>query len=53
MSDAVTYVGRDVPKDTIAVALATPGRLDPEWCGTIANRRSALKRLIVRLASKG
>ena len=53
MSDYKAYVGLDVHKDTIAVALARPGRADPEWHGTIANRRSALKRLIARLAPKG
>jgi len=53
MSDYKAYVGLDVPKDTIAVAVAPPGRLDPEGCGTIANRRSSLKRRIARLAPKG
>ena len=53
MSDYKAYVGIDVHKDTIAVAVATPGRTDPEWRGTIANRRSALRRLITRLAPKG
>lgn len=53
MSDYKAYVGLDVHKDTIAVAVARPGRADPEWHGTIANRRSALKRVIDRLAPKG
>ena len=53
MSDYKAYVGLDVHKDTIAVAVARPGRADPEWHGTIANRRSALRRVIDRLAPKG
>ena len=53
MSEYKAYVGLDVHKDTIAVALARPGRADPEWHGTIANRRSALRRVIDRLAPKG
>ena len=53
MSEYKAYVGLDVHKDTIAVAVAWPGRSDLEWRGTIANRRSALKRLIARLAPTG
>ena len=53
MSDYVAYLGLDVHQDTMAVAVATPGRSDLEWCGTIANRRSALKRLIASLAPQG
>ena len=30
MSEVGTYVGLDVHKDTIAVAVALPGREDPE-----------------------
>jgi len=39
-------VGRDVPTDSIAVAIARPDRGGPEWPGTIPNRRSALRRRI-------
>ncbi|MCY4303589.1 MAG: hypothetical protein OXC62_02190 [Aestuariivita sp.] len=53
MSKCKAYVGMDIHRDTIAVALATPGRPDSEWCGAIANRQSALQRLIARLAPKG
>ena len=53
MSEYIAYVGLDVHKDTIAVAVAVRGRSEPEWRGTIQNRRSALERLIARLALKG
>ncbi|MCY4304200.1 MAG: transposase, partial [Aestuariivita sp.] len=53
MSEYKAYVGLDVHQDTIAVAIARPGRMPPEWCGTIANCRSALQRLIVRLTPQG
>ena len=42
MSEYKAYVALDVHKDTIAVAVAWPGRSDREWRGTIVNRRSAL-----------
>ncbi len=47
------YVGLDVHKDSIAVAIARPGRTGPEWQGTIPNRRSALRHLIKRLSPDG
>ena len=53
MSDYVMSVGCDVPKDTIIVAVAKPGRAGLEGCSTFANRRSALRRMIDRLVSKG
>ena len=42
MSEYKAYVGLDAHQDNIAVAVAWPGRSDPEWRGTMANRRSAL-----------
>ncbi len=47
------YVGLDVHKDSIAVAIARPGRTGPEWQGTIPNHRSALRHLIKRLSPDG
>ena len=47
------YVGLDVHKDSIAVAIARPGRTGPEWQGTIPNHRSALRHLIRRLSPDG
>ncbi len=46
-------VGLDVHKDSIAVAIARPGRAQPAWPGTIPNRRSSLLRLISRLSPDG
>ncbi len=47
------YVGLDVHKDSIAVAIARPGRAQPAWQGTIPNHRSALRHLIKRLSPDG
>lgn len=47
------YVGLDVHKETIAVAVAHAGRTDPEWRGEIRNEPKALRRLVQRLASSG
>ena len=53
MSEYIAYVGLDVHKDTLAVAVAVRGRSESEWRGTIRNRRSALERLVARLAPQG
>jgi len=53
MSDYKAYVGLDVPKDQIVLVLARPGPDGAEWLGTLASRRSCLKRRIGRLAPKG
>ncbi len=44
------YVGLDVHKETIAVALAYPGRGEPEYRGEIAHTRKAVDKLIERLS---
>jgi len=46
-------VGLDVPTDSLAVAIARPGRAPPEWPGTIPNHRSALRRRITRRSPEG
>jgi len=46
-------VGLDVHTDSIAVAIARPGRAQPEWQGTIPNRPSALRRRITRRSPEG
>ena len=54
MEHSIIYVGLDVHKDTIAVALAEaglPGEVRQH--GKIPNTASALKALSVRLAGKG
>ena len=43
------YVGLDVHKDTIAVALAYAGREAPESWGTIPNTKKAISKLVDRL----
>lgn len=50
MKDTITYVGLDVHKDTIAVALADSSeRGDVRAFGQIANTPAALSRLLNKL----
>ena len=53
MDEYSSYVGLDVHKDTIAVAVALPGREAPVYRGEIRNRRSSLRRLIGKLSPHG
>ena len=53
MNECSTYVGLDVHKDTIAVAVAMPGREDPVYRGEIKNQRKSLLRLIRSLSAHG
>ncbi len=53
MVDYSAYVGLDVHKETIAVAVAVPGREEPVYRGEIRNRRSSLRRLVGRLSPDG
>ncbi len=46
------YVGLDVHKETIAVAIARPGRGEPEYRGEIAHTRKAVGKLIARLSAE-
>ncbi len=43
------YIGLDVHKDTIAIAIADPGRDDPWYRGEIANTPKAITKLVERL----
>ena len=53
MEQSIIYVGLDVHKDTIVVALAEAGlRGEVRQHGTIANTPAALKALAVKLAGK-
>jgi transposase len=54
MEHNIIYVGLDVHKDTIAVAVAEGGdRSEVRDCGKIANTSAALKALCVKLARNG
>jgi transposase len=43
-------VGLDVHKETIAVAVAEPGRSEPVYRGEIANRPKAVEKLLAKLS---
>lgn len=45
------YVGLDVHKETIAVAVAYPGRTAPGYRGEIANTAKAVSKLVGRLSA--
>ncbi|MCY4610766.1 MAG: IS110 family transposase [Gammaproteobacteria bacterium] len=47
------YIGLDVHKDTIAVAIAPKGRKAPEFLGEIPNDPSAVRQLVHRLGKAG
>lgn len=47
------YVGLDVHKSTIAVALARAGRAEPEYHGEIAHSSAAITKLLKRLSPDG
>ena len=53
MSEFNVYVGLDVHKATIAVAVARPGRCEPEYYGNIANNDAALRKLLKQLSRNG
>ena len=53
MNECSAYVGLDVHKDTIAVAVALPGREEPVYRGEIKNQRKSLLRLIRALSPNG
>jgi transposase len=47
------YVGMDVHKETIAVAVARPGRDAPEYVGEIAHDGAGVRKLLKRLTVSG
>ena len=53
MEDYSAYVGLDVHKEMIAVAVAYPGRSEPMSLGNIANTKKSVVRLIGRLSAHG
>lgn len=52
LGDYSLYVGLDVHKETIAVAVAGPGRGEPDYHGEIPNRPKAVEKLIRRLSEQ-
>ena len=48
-----SYVGLDVHKEMIAVAIVMPGREEPVFRGEIRNQRSSLRRLVRNLSPHG
>jgi transposase len=49
MKDVQKFVGLDVSKDTIAVAIAEPGRGEPRFHGTIQNKPEDIRKLMKKL----
>ncbi|TDF99173.1 IS110 family transposase, partial [Paenibacillus piri] len=47
------YVGLDVSKETIAVAIADEGREAPRFWGTITNTEAAVRKLMKQLGEPG
>jgi len=47
------YVGMDVHKETIAIAIAKEGRGDPAYYGEIANNVEAIRKLVKKVTSNG
>ena len=47
------YVGLDVHKETIAVAIAEEGRGEPNYYGEIPNKAEALRKLVKKVATHG
>lgn len=53
MKEFNLYVGLDVHKDTIAVAVAASGRCKPAYRGEIKHSESAVRRLVKNLSPHG
>jgi hypothetical protein len=54
LKQLITYIGLDVHKETIAVALAEAGkRNEVRQYGKIANTPAAVKALVAKLAGNG
>ena len=52
MSDYSKYVGMDVHKSTIAVAIAESGRKQPVSCGIIENSPQTIARMVKKLSKE-
>ena len=53
MEEYSGYVGLDVHKETIAVAVAYPGQSKPESLGVIANTKKSILNLVHGLSRDG
>jgi len=54
MKDTITYIGLDVHKSSISVAVAeSGGRGEERYVGTVANSKSALTKLAAKLSAGG
>ena len=49
MKDTIKYVGLDVSKEKIAVAIAEEGREEPRYWGMIPHTPEAVKKLMKKL----
>ncbi|TYS55500.1 IS110 family transposase, partial [Bacillus infantis] len=49
MQDTIKYVGLDVSKEKIAVAIAEEGRAEPRYWGLIPHTPEAVKKLMKKL----
>ncbi|WP_312475276.1 hypothetical protein [Neobacillus sp.] len=52
MKDTIKYVGLDVSKEKIAVAIADEGRDEPRYWGMIPNTAESIRKLVKKLGEK-
>jgi transposase len=52
MKDTIKYVGLDVSKEKIAVAIADEGRDEPRYWGMIPNTVESIRKLVNKLGEK-
>jgi transposase len=52
MKDTIKYVGLDVSKEKIAVAIADEGREEPRYLGMISNTPESVRKLVNKLGEK-
>lgn len=52
MKDTIKYVGLDVSKEKIAVAIAEEGRGEPRYWGMITNTPESVRKLVKKLGEK-
>ncbi len=53
MQDSTKYIGLDVHRDTISVAVGDPGAAPPRLWGSIENEPLAVDKLIKQLSPQG